>query len=134
MGPPQRRETRGGLVDHFLALAEREADERAGALGVAAEHRGGIATTLARSGSSRQNLTPSSQPSGRTSALAKYSGRAQDVAPARSSPSRRAVALRLELGGERAPCSSAIASAAAAACWTEGTATETNLSPLLDSN
>ena len=37
MGPPQRRETRGGLVDHFLALAERGADERAGALGVAAE-------------------------------------------------------------------------------------------------
>ena len=64
MGPPQRRETRGGLVDHFLALAEREADERAGALGVAAEHRGPAAprervAPCARGSSSRRGWWPS---------------------------------------------------------------------------
>ena len=40
-GPPQRRKARGGLVDHFLALAEREAHERADALGLGAERRRG---------------------------------------------------------------------------------------------
>ena len=59
MGPPQRRETRGGLVDHFFALAEYGADET-GSSGSPQNTEVGIATTPARSGSSRQNVTPSS--------------------------------------------------------------------------